>query len=498
MAGTWVRVGTVTVTSGSKKVTGAGTSWLSNLLQKVGKGCMCVIDNVISEVDYVNSDTELYLVEAWEGATASGKKYKIQVTVTDTIPELSSRISQSLAYANGQYGNLESWATGAAANVTLTGPAGNQVTLPNLAAMNAGPAAPPNFDLRSPAQLLRWQNYGLNHVIFDASLGKSPAGTDIDRYNPKFHVGDTAAHCPTIMGWNGSNTYGVRVDNARRADSAAVTEGWSLENSTFIENNRTSLQLDYYVNDETPLLRLCILPSSETGSREIVNIRGSYGAWIGKKSNIDINVTNRSGLKISGLVTTKNFPRFIAYQQADGTTWLYMQMMQFTCVRGVMEWTQFVNVKPTIDRVPAQGSLVWDSASGGAQSIPCPWTDDTLPTVPGTWTPVITGVSDFGSVNATYFRIGNMATIRAYISFIGKTVPVNDGKIYGIPFIPKWLGDGCYVPCAIYKGGVSENGINAYLRGTDSAITFNIVGSRAGYQFESGADYMISATYEIA
>lgn len=135
MAGTWVRTGTVAVTNGSKKVTGVGTSWLSNLLQKVGKGCMCVIDNVISEVDYVNSDTELYLVEAWEGATASGKKYKIQVTVTDTIPELSSRISQSLAYANGQYGNLESWTTSQAETVTLTSPAGVQVTVPSLGNM---------------------------------------------------------------------------------------------------------------------------------------------------------------------------------------------------------------------------------------------------------------------------------------------------------------------------------------------------------------------------
>lgn len=215
MAGTWVRVGTVTVTSGSKKVTGAGTSWLSNLLQKVGKGCMCVIDNVISEVDYVNSDTELYLVEAWEGATASGKKYKIQVTVTDTIPELSSRISQSLAYANSQYGNLESWATGAAANVTLTGPAGNQVTLPNLAAMNSGPGSSPDFDLRSPAQLLRWQNYGTGHTIFDASKGKSPANVDINNANPSIPWASTF---PTLMGWNGETTYGVRVDSARSSD----------------------------------------------------------------------------------------------------------------------------------------------------------------------------------------------------------------------------------------------------------------------------------------
>jgi hypothetical protein len=244
MAGTWVRTGTVAVTNGSKKVTGNGTSWLSNLLQKVGKGCMCVIDNVISEVDYVNSDTELYLVEAWEGATASGKKYKIQVTVTDTIPELSSRISQSLAYANGQYGNLESWATGAAANVTLTSPAGNQVTVPNLSAMNSGASGPVEFDLRSPAQLLRWRHYGTGHTIFDASKSKSPADTDINNVNATI---PWMATYPTLMGWNGATTYGVRVDSARVADAAnAATD---LRGGVIRTNGH-----DFIINDKRAMV----------------------------------------------------------------------------------------------------------------------------------------------------------------------------------------------------------------------------------------------------
>ena len=128
MAGTWVRSGTIALTSGSKKVTGTGTAWNSGL-NKVTKGCALKHNNIDYEVDYVNSDTELYLVDTYTAATMSGQAYRIQVAVTDTIPELSSRIAQALAYWNGQGANLQLMMSGSG-NVTLTFPDGTQVTIP--------------------------------------------------------------------------------------------------------------------------------------------------------------------------------------------------------------------------------------------------------------------------------------------------------------------------------------------------------------------------------
>jgi hypothetical protein len=70
----------------------------------------------------------------------------------------------------------------------------------------------------APAQvagLMGWKNFGNGHVICDASSGFSPDGTaisDTTATNP------WVASYPTLMGWNGSNTYGVRVDSARVAD----------------------------------------------------------------------------------------------------------------------------------------------------------------------------------------------------------------------------------------------------------------------------------------
>ena len=66
---------------------------------------------------------------------------------------------------------------------------------------------------------LAWKNYGVNHSIFDASQGTSPDGTTINATNSAFTWASTY---PTLMGWNGINTYGVRVDSARVADSATT------------------------------------------------------------------------------------------------------------------------------------------------------------------------------------------------------------------------------------------------------------------------------------
>ena len=67
------------------------------------------------------------------------------------------------------------------------------------------------------AGMLGWKWFGNNHVIFDASGSTSPAGGVVDRVNPD---SPWIASYPTLMGWNGASTYGVRVDSARLADDA--------------------------------------------------------------------------------------------------------------------------------------------------------------------------------------------------------------------------------------------------------------------------------------
>ena len=65
---------------------------------------------------------------------------------------------------------------------------------------------------------LAWKNYGNSHTIFDASNSTSPNGGAVNNTNAA--IAWTATY-PTLMGWNGGNTYGVRVDSARIADIAS-------------------------------------------------------------------------------------------------------------------------------------------------------------------------------------------------------------------------------------------------------------------------------------
>ena len=79
------------------------------------------------------------------------------------------------------------------------------------------------------AEQLSWKNYGNNHTIFDASASTSPDGTAINNTNPAVNW---SATYPTLMGWNGASTYGVRVDVARYAESAGSAPGDNLGNHT--------------------------------------------------------------------------------------------------------------------------------------------------------------------------------------------------------------------------------------------------------------------------
>ena len=72
---------------------------------------------------------------------------------------------------------------------------------------------------------LMWKNYGNSHTIFDSSAGTAPGGASVNRWTPDYPVENNAAsntwgYNPVLMGWNGSNTYGVKVDWSRYAVTA--------------------------------------------------------------------------------------------------------------------------------------------------------------------------------------------------------------------------------------------------------------------------------------
>jgi hypothetical protein len=102
-------------------------------------------------------------------------------------------------------------------NVTgnVSGSAGSAATATNLSTTRTDWST--NGTITAVVGQLGWKNYGNNHTIFDASNSTSPSGTSVSNTNPDAAWTGTY---PTLMGWNGSSTYGVRVDRARLADGA--------------------------------------------------------------------------------------------------------------------------------------------------------------------------------------------------------------------------------------------------------------------------------------
>ena len=70
--------------------------------------------------------------------------------------------------------------------------------------------------------MLAWKSYRDGHVIFDASNGTAPTGTAVNNTNAQ--IPWTSLY-PTLMGWDGGQTYGVRVDSARVADAFSTVSG---------------------------------------------------------------------------------------------------------------------------------------------------------------------------------------------------------------------------------------------------------------------------------
>lgn len=138
MAGLWYRAGTVAVTNGSKKVVGTGTTWKSGT-SKPDKGHpVHAPDGRIYELDYVESDTVLYLVTAYSGVTVSGAAYAIDITRTGTVPAFARDLSTFVAYNYLQLDGWQQLLTGTG-DVTLTAPDGTKLTVPSWdKVMNAG------------------------------------------------------------------------------------------------------------------------------------------------------------------------------------------------------------------------------------------------------------------------------------------------------------------------------------------------------------------------
>jgi len=142
---------------------------------------------------------KIYIVK---NSTTGGQAILFKTSVSTGISIPNSKTA--LLYFNGvSFEQITPYYTDSAGTATnLTGNQTNYATLGRTGTV---------------ANMLGWKNFGDGYVIFDASNATAPNGTVVSNTNPT-----TAwiATYPTLMGWNGASTYGVRVDSARTAEKA--------------------------------------------------------------------------------------------------------------------------------------------------------------------------------------------------------------------------------------------------------------------------------------
>ena len=167
---------------------------------------------------------------------------------------------------------------------------------------------------------LMWKHYGNSHTIFDASNSTDPAGGAVNNTNAAVAWGSTY---PTLMGWNGSSTYGVRVDSARIADTASA--GWPTNLTSYTNGtNYANATNGYAINGNAATATTAALTSITVGGTTEGNLL--YG-------NMADNDQFR--IRIGGTATNAGWVEIATAD--DGTEPIYVR--QYTGVFGVIART---------------------------------------------------------------------------------------------------------------------------------------------------------------
>jgi hypothetical protein len=135
---------------------------------------------------------------------------------TGTISHIMAKFGDNY-YRSATAAKVATFISGQTMNIN-----GNATTSTNLSTNRTNWST--NGTITAVVGQLAWKNYGNSHTIFDASASTSPAGGAVNNTNSQ--VAWTATY-PTLMGWNGANTFGVRVDSARVADTTGALAGYS-------------------------------------------------------------------------------------------------------------------------------------------------------------------------------------------------------------------------------------------------------------------------------
>ena len=131
MAGLWQRTGNVTVTNGSKTITGFGTKWKTGTLPIQKGHTFYGPDNAAYEVDTVVSDESILLVDAYRGGTLANQPYRIDITRTSTISQFAADLASLVAKYRTWFDGMMTWLTSSGDVASSNPDTGANVTIPS-------------------------------------------------------------------------------------------------------------------------------------------------------------------------------------------------------------------------------------------------------------------------------------------------------------------------------------------------------------------------------
>ena len=131
MAGLWQRTGNVTVTNGSKTITGFGTKWKTGTLPIQKGHTFYGPDNAAYEVDTVVSDESILLVDTYRGGTLANQAYRIDITRTSTISQFAADLASLVGKYRTWFDGMMTWLTGSGDVSILNPDTGANTTIPS-------------------------------------------------------------------------------------------------------------------------------------------------------------------------------------------------------------------------------------------------------------------------------------------------------------------------------------------------------------------------------
>lgn len=400
MAGLWYRAGTVAVTNASKKVVGTGTTWKSGV-SKPDKGHLFWgPDGKPYELDYVESDTVLYLVTAYASATASGMAYAIDITRTSSTPGFSRELSAFVAYHQLQMDGWQQLLTGTG-DVTLTAPDGTKKTVPSwekVMSAGSGVVAQAKIEAdraKTEAAAAATSAASASNAVFEAALPLpdvwAPLSDSlrlITGYGRDVLVGSDVVARMVNFSRSTTATY-IGKDGVLK--TAAVNEPRFEKEGLLIEGLSTNL---WPISEGAS--QLGSAPSTAVTSSGF-NLRAYSGT---ESANKDVVVPQSTTITVSAAFLVNGTPCKLAVQSRDGqsfTSWFGIDATGNVIAHPITLFATISSVRvgnvvrvaatlPTLAGTTTLRLYRWDSASvqsdtfGCIQVEPLPFASSYIPT----------------------------------------------------------------------------------------------------------------------